>query len=159
MRKYKFWSNDEDKVVIDLVATHGSVNGCKKAANQLGRSYYAVKARIKNHFQPKGLIPYKWRRNISKDTYKKEIESAITKNPGNIAEALKVVAKKLNRDSGTLMNYYYSKSSVLHKSKLNPCFATIGKCFAPNSKVFKAKVRSQQSVLTYVINFLKKLWK
>lgn len=159
MKKYKLWSNDEDKVIVDLVATYGSVDGCKKAANQLDRSCESVRKRLYRYIKPKGLIPYKIKDKTNKHLYKKEIEKAIQKNPGNISEALREVAHKLDRSENTLMNYYYNKQSIYHRTKLNPCFATVGKCFAPNSKVFKARVRSQQSVLTYVINFLKKLWK
>ena len=159
MRNYKFWSDNEDKVVADLVAIHGSVDGCKKAANQLNRSEESIRKRMYRHIKPKGLVPYKIKGKVDKQLYKKEIEKAIKENPGNISEALREVAYKLDRSENTLMNYYYDKHSVYHRAKLNPCFATVGKCFAPNSKVFKSKPRTQKIILTNVINFLKKLWK
>ena len=160
MRNYKFWTPEEDLVIRDLVATHGS-GGIKIAAKQLNRTFESVRKHIyrvsvKNGDYVKTRFPITEKEIKIR---KKTIEKYIKDNPGNISKALVDAAEELNLSPNTLKLYYYHKTSTLYKSNLNPCFAVIGKSYTTNSKIFTTKRTTKSKLIENIKHLISKLWK
>ena len=151
-REHKKWSEEEILRLREIMTRYTKdVEGCKYAAQELGRSYKGVYVKW-NHIKPN-----KRAYSSSKETAKILYEN-VSKYPGNIREAFRATAEQTGKNKDYISNMYYQKKSPYHHSKASTCFTMISKNrMAANSKNFdssKMPKTTKQRIKLWIANIL-----
>lgn len=148
---HKRWSEEEILRLREIMTRYTKdVEGCKQAAQELGRSYSATLNKW-SRIKPKKIKP-------SVEEVKDILYKNISKNPGNLQEAFRVTAEKTNRTVGSIIQGYYSKNSPYSRHKASTCFAMISKDkMAANAKNYdssKMPKTTKQRIKLWIANML-----
>ena len=131
MNKMPRWTDDEISRLKQIMTRYSiDTEGCRYAAQELGRSYRGV------YHKWNSIKPNKRAYSSSKETAKILYEN-VSKYPGNIHEAFRKTAEQTGKNKNYISNLYYHKKSPYHHSKVSTCFTMISKNrMAANSKNF-----------------------
>lgn len=147
----KRWSEEEILRLREIMTRYTKdVEGCKQAAQELGRSHGAI---LKKWYsiKPKNI-------KLSVEEVKDILYKNISKNPGNLREAFRVTAEQTNRTVGSIAQGYYSKNSPYSRHKASTCFAIISKDkMAANAKNYdssKMPKTTKQRIKFWIANML-----
>ena len=151
-KKFKKWSEEEILRLREIMTRYTKdVEGCKYAAQELGRSYKGVYVKW-NHIKPN-----KRAYSSSKETAKILYEN-VSKHPGNIQEAFRVAAEQTGKSIQYMSNLYYQKKSPYHHSKASTCLTVISKNkMSSNYKNFNSSLSqktTKQRIKQFIANIL-----
>lgn len=151
-RKNKKWSDEEISRLKQIMTRYTvDTEGCKYAAQELGRPYRGV-------YSKWGSI------KPNKKTYSSSKELAeilygnVSKYPGNIHEAFRVTAEQTGKNKDYISNIYYQKKSPYHHSKASTCLTVISKNrMSSNYKNFDSSLSqktTKQRIKQFIANIL-----
>ena len=148
----KRWSKEEILRLREIMTRYTvDIEGCKYAAQELGRSYDGVCKKWNS------VKPNKRAYSSSKETAKVLYEN-VSKYPGNIHEAFRVTAEQTGKSKNYIDSMYYQKSSPYHHSKASTCFTLISKNkMSSNYKNFdssKSQKTTKQRIKQFIANIL-----
>lgn len=151
-RKNKKWSEEEILRLREIMTRYTvDKEGCKYAAQELGRPYNGVCNKWKH------IKPNKRAYSSSKETAEILYEN-VSKYPGNIHEAFRVTAKQTGKNKDYISNMYYQKKSPYHHSKASTCLTVISKNkMSSNYKNFNSSLSqktTKQRIKQFIANFL-----
>ena len=150
MANIKKWSDEEVARLKQIMTRYSiDVEGCKVAAQELGRPYGGVYSKWLK------IKPNK-RTFSNKEELAKILYKNISKYPGNISKAMRISAEEANKSFGTMSALYYDKNSPYHYSKAATCFTIISKDkISSNKKNFNDAHRTtKQRIKSFIIRFL-----
>lgn len=148
----KTWSNEEVSRLRQIMTRYTKdTEGCKYAAQELGRSYKSIYDKW-----------YKIKPNKKSWSSKEEIAeilySNVSKYPGNIQEAIRKTAEQTQRSKKYIESIYYTKSSPYHHSKASTCLTVISKNkMSSNYKNFNSsssQKTTKQRIKLFIANIL-----
>ena len=148
----KRWSEEEILRLREIMTRYTKdVEGCKYAAQELGRPYRGVHAKW-----------YEIKPNKKTLSSKKEIAEIlynnVSKYPGNIQEAIRKTAEQTQKTRHYVENIYYTKSSPYHHSKASTCLTVISKNkMSSNYKNFNSSLSqktTKQRIKQFIANIL-----
>ena len=147
----KRWSEEEILRLRKIMTRYTKdVEGCKQAAQELGRSYSATLKKWSS-IKPKNIKP-------SVEEVKDILYKNISKNPGNLQEAFRITAEKTNRKVDSIVQGYYRKNSPYSRHRVSACFAMISKDkMAANAKNYnssKMPKTTKQRIKLWIANML-----
>lgn len=120
-KKLKRWSEEEILRLREIMTRYTiDIEGCKYAAQELGRTYSSVHDKW-NSIKPNKKA-YSSREKTAKILYKN-----VSKYPGNIREAFRVTAEQTGKSESYIDQLYYQKKSPYHHSKMSTCFMMASK--------------------------------
>jgi hypothetical protein len=148
----KKWSDEEISRLKQIMTRYTiDVEGCKYAAQELGRPYNGVRDKWKS------IKPNKRAYSSSKETAKVLYEN-VSKYPGNIHEAFRVTAKQTGKSTNYISQMYYQKKSPYHHSKTSTCLTLISKNrISSNYKNFDSSLSqktTKQRIKQFIANIL-----
>ena len=149
-KKRPRWSEEEITRLKQIMTRYTvDIEGCKYAAQELGRSYEGVRDKWKS------IKPNKRVYSSSKETAKVLYEN-VSKYPGNIREAFRVTAKQTGKSTNYISQMYYQKNSPYHHSKTSTCLTLISKNkISSNYKNFNdSKKTTKQRIKLFIANIL-----
>ena len=146
----KHWSEEEILRLREIMTRYTKdVEGCKYAAQELGRPYSGVYTKW-NHIKPN-----KRAYSSSKETAKVLYEN-VSKHPGNSHEAFRVTAEQTGKSRNYIDQMYYQKRSPYHHSKASTCLTVISKNrMSSNYKNFNSSL-SQKTTKQRIKQFIAK---
>lgn len=147
----KRWSKEEVSRLREIMTRYTKdVEGCRQAAQELGRPYSGVHAKW-NSIKPKSTRP-------SVEEVRDILYKNISKNPGNLQEAFRITAEQTGRKTDSITKGYYSKNGVYSRHKASTCFTMISKDrMAANAKNYdssKAPKTTKQRIKLWIANML-----
>lgn len=147
----KRWSEEEILRLREIMTRYTiDKEGCKYAAQELGRSHGATLKKW-NNIKPNNI-------KLSVEEVKDILYKNISKNPGNLREAFRITAEQTNRTVGSIAQGYYSKNSPYSRHKASTCFAIISKDkMAANAKNYdssKMPKTTKQRIKLWIANIL-----
>ena len=148
----KRWSEEEISRLKQIMTRYTvDTEGCKYAAQELGRSFSGVYSKWNN------IKPNKRAYSSSKETAKVLYEN-VSKYPGNISEAFRVTAEQTGKSKNHISSLYYQKKSPYHHSKASTCFTVISKNkISSNYKNFdssSSQKTTKQRIKQFIANIL-----
>ena len=149
-RKCKKWSEEEVSRLKQIMTRYTvDTEGCKYAAQELGRSYSGIIYKwnqIKPNKRPHAKI-----KDIAEILYKN-----VSDNPGNIQAAIRTTAEQVKKSPSQIESIYYSKKSPYHHSKTSTCLTLISKNkISSNYKNFNdSKKTTKQRIKLFIANIL-----
>ena len=151
-KKRPRWSEEEITRLKQIMTRYTvDIEGCKYAAQELGRSYEGVRDKWKS------IKPNKRVYSSSKETAKVLYEN-VSKYPGNIREAFRVTAKQTGKSTNYISQMYYQKNSPYHHSKTSTCLTLISKNkISSNYKNFdssSSQKTTKQRIKLFIANIL-----
>lgn len=150
-KRVKKWSEEEILRLREIMTRYTKdVEGCKQAAQELGRPYSGVLSKW-NHIKPKNVRP-------SVEEVRDILYKNISKNPGNLQEAFRITAEKTNRKVDSIVQGYYKKNGVYSRHNASTCFAMISKDrMAANAKNYdssKMPKTTKQRIKIWIASML-----
>ena len=148
----KKWSEEEISRLKQIMTRYTvDTEGCKYAAQELGRSFSGVYSKWNN------IKPNKRAYSSSKETAKVLYEN-VSKHPGNIHEAFRKTAEQTGKSRNYINQMYYQKSSPYHHGKASTCFTVISKnrmsSNYKNFDSFKSQKTTKQKIKQFIANIL-----
>lgn len=148
----KKWSEEEILRLREIMTRYTvDIEGCKYAAQELGRSYNGVCVKWNK------IKPNKRAYSSSKETAEILYEN-VSKYPGNIHEAFRVTAEQTGKSKDYISNMYYQKKSPYHHSKASTCLTVISKNkMSSNYKNFDSSLSqktTKQRIKQFIANIL-----
>ena len=120
-KKRPRWSEEEVSRLRQIMTRYTvDKEGVIAAAQELGRSYQAVRMKWDK------IKPNK-RAYSSREEVIKVLCANVSKNPGNITEALRQTAEQTGRSFKSIHHSYYDKNSPYNRSKIQTCFMMASK--------------------------------
>ena len=151
-KKQPKWSKEEVSKLRQIMTRYTvDKEGFAAASQELGRSYTAVRTKW-NKIKP-DKRPYGNTEEVIKALY-----TNVSKNPGNISEALRQTAEQTGKSFTSLKNTYYDKNSLYNRSKMSTCFMMASKHhMAANAKNYdssKMPKTTKQRIKIWIANML-----
>jgi len=148
----KRWSEEEISRLREIMTRYTKdIEGCKYAAQELGRSFNGV------YNKWNSIKPNKRDYSSSKETAKILYEN-VSKYPGNIREAFRVTAEQTGKNKDYIAGMYYQKKSPYHHSKASTCLTVISKNrMSSNYKNFDSSLSqktTKQKIKQFIANIL-----
>lgn len=120
-KKNKKWSEEEISRLREIMTRYTvDVEGCRYAAQELGRPYNGVYSKWSS------IKPNKKAYSSTKKTAE-ILYKNVSDNPGNIQEAIRITAEQTKKSPSLIEGIYYSKNSPYHHSKTSTCLTLISK--------------------------------
>lgn len=148
----KRWSEEEISRLKQIMTRYTKdVEGCRYAAQELGRPFSGVHAKWKQ------IKPDKKPHSLLKETAEILYEN-ISKYPGNIQEAIRKTAEQTDKSKNYIAHIYYNKKSPYHHSKASTCLTVISKNrISSNYKNFDSSLSqktTKQKIKQFIANIL-----
>ena len=151
-KKQTRWSKEEVSRLRQIMTRYAvDKEGVVAASQELGRSCTSVRLkwdRIKTNKRS-----YGYTEEVIKTLY-----TNVSKNPGNITEALRQTAEQTGKSFHSLHSTYYGKNSPYNRHKVDTCFIMASKNrMAANSKIFDSSrmpKTTKQRIKLWIANML-----
>ena len=148
----KRWSEEEISRLKQIMTRYTvDKEGCMFAAQELGRSFKGVYGKWM-HIKPNKRA-YGANKEIAKILYEN-----VSKNPGNIREAMRQTSEQTGKTLQNLQSMYYNADSPYHHSKASTCFTVISKNkISSNYKNFdssSSQKTTKQRIKQFIANIL-----